>query len=140
MRTKNFYIYFYRVYLQRFYQQRFCFFHFYNFVSNWEYCYKHFTIMCILFRYPVFLKSGMCRQPLGFLSKTSPFVTIRQLKLTERLRSYYYKVKEMYKTSSVDQHFMRQWTNIRRWVIVPLLLLPLQLLQDGITVHLFKIV
>ena len=30
-------------------------------LSHWKYCYKHFTIMSICFRYPVFLKSSICR-------------------------------------------------------------------------------
>ena len=40
--------------------------------------------MCICFRYPVFLKSSMCRY-LSFLSKSSTFVMIPQLKLSKRL-------------------------------------------------------
>ena len=40
--------------------------------------------MCICFRYPVFLKSSMCRY-LSFLSETSTFVIVPQLKLSKRL-------------------------------------------------------
>ena len=61
------------------------------------------------------------------------------------LWSHYYKVKEMNKTYSLDQRVMEGggdgglgWTNINRWVIIPAGL-PLQLLQDGLTVHLSKV-
>ena len=85
--------------------------------------------MCICFK---------CHWLIRFLSKTSPSVTVSWLKLTKRLRSYYYKMKEMNKTYSSHQHFMGRWNNIDRWVIVPAEL-PLQLLQDGLNVHLSKL-
>ena len=85
--------------------------------------------MCICFK---------CHWLIRFLSKTSPSVTVSWLKLTKRLRSYYYKMKEMNKTYSSHQHFMGRWNNIDRWVIVPAGL-PLQLLQDGLNVHLSKL-
>ena len=47
-------------------------------------------------------------------------------------------MKEMNKTYSSHQHFMGRWNNIDRWVIVPAGL-PLQLLQDGLNVHLSKL-
>ena len=45
----------------------------------------------------------------------------------------------MNETFSPDQFFMGQWTNIGRWVIAPVGL-PLQMLQDELTVHLSKVV
>ena len=45
----------------------------------------------------------------------------------------------MNKTYSSDQLFMGRWTNINCCVIVPARL-PLQLLQDELTVHLSKVV
>ena len=44
----------------------------------------------------------------------------------------------MNKTYSSDQLFMGRWTNINCWVILPAGL-PLQLLQDELTVHLSKV-
>ena len=51
----------------------FCFFHFYNFVLHWKYCYNHFTIMCICFTYLVFLRISMCSELIGYFYQKVSF-------------------------------------------------------------------
>ena len=43
-------------------------------------------------------------------------------------------MKEVNKTFSLDQLFISQWTNIKRWVIAPVGLPP-QFPQDGLTAN-----